>query len=236
MQTVGKYSYPDRGTFTEALVLTEKAAKYQGILPNKDAAEALNYTVKKVIGGEIYKKFDDLEKFSLFKRGRGTIEITELGMAAIDPYDKTKALAAKNTALRNIKLIPDTFTQLKGELPDSNAFPSFLIKFMGINLIEAQNHAESIRKLLSEAFPILKEAGGAGWQPTSGGDKLPTHQEIGGTVDVASQSVSGELRTTYGSVVINNLDTLEIAEKYIELLRKQFAKPKQSKEDKKETA
>jgi len=234
MQTVGKYPYPDRGTFAEALVLTEKAAKYRGILPNKDAAEILNYSVKRVLGGEIYKKFDDLQHFGLFKRGRGTIEITDLGMAAIDPYDKTKALNAKNTALRNIKLIPDAFTQLKGELPDSNAFPSFLMQFAGVNLVEAQNHAESVRKLLTEAFPILKEAGGAGWKPTLGGEKLPTHQEVSGTVSVISESASGELRTTYGSVVINDLDTLEIAEKYIELLRKQFAKPKQSKEAKKE--
>lgn len=233
MQTIGNYTYPDRGTFAEALALADKAAKYQGILPNKNAAEALNYTVKKVLGGEIYKKFDDLELFGLFRRGRGTIEITELGMAAIDPYDKTKALQAKNTALRNIKLIPDAFTQLKGELPDSNAFPSFLIKFMGINLIEAQNHAESIRKLLSEAFPILSEAGGAVWRPPLGGEnKLPTQPEISGIVNVTSQSAAGELRTTYGSVVINNLDTLEIAEKYIELLRKQF-KPKPSEKDKK---
>jgi len=232
MQTVGKYSYPDRGTFAEALVLTEKAAKYQGILPNKDAAEALNYTVKKVIGGEIYKKFDDLEQFGLFKRGRGTIEITDLGMAAIDPYDKTKALKAKNTALRNIKLIPDTFTQLKGELPDSNAFPSFLIRFMGINLIEAQNHAEDIRKLLSEAFPILKEAGGSGWQPLSGGEiKTPTPLDSRGPIQ--AETPSGELRTTYGTVVINNMDTLEIAEKYLELLKKQLTKPKQKEEERK---
>jgi hypothetical protein len=235
MQTVGKYSYPDRGTFAEALILAEKAAKLSGILPNKDAAEALNYTVKKVIGGEIYKKFDDLEQFGLFKRGRGTIEITELGMSAIDPYDKTKALKAKATALRNIKLIPDTFTQLKGELPDSNAFPSFLIKFMGLNLIEAQNHSESVRKLLSEAFPILREAGSTTWPPPTGGEiKVPTPLDTRGPTAQEAMP-SGELRTTYGSVVINNIDTLEIAEKYLELLRKQLSKPKQTKEEERKT-
>jgi len=227
METIGKYTYPSRGSFGEALSIAEEALKkYRGIIPNKAAAEVLKYTVKNVIGGEIYKKFEDLTMFGLFKRGRGTLETTDLATEALDPYDKSKASQAKARALRNIKLIADAFTELKGEIPDSNAFPAFLTRFAGISWQEAQKRSESVRKLYIEAFPYLKEGGGEviGPLPLGGETKLP--EMIGTKADEKETAPFGELRTTIGSVVIRDLDTLDIAEKYIELLRKQFGSRK----------
>jgi hypothetical protein len=156
---VGKFSYPNQVTFAEALEIARMAiTKFEGKMSNKDVAEALGYKVKNpdAISGYIFRKFDDICAYSLMKRQRGFVKVTDLAVQATDPYDTLKARQGKAKAINQVPIVKEAFAQWNGEIPQETAFPSKLVDLLGVSWQEAQKHTESLRKLFNEVFPFLR--------------------------------------------------------------------------------
>lgn len=162
MNIIAEHTYPNIGTFSEALDVAKEAIdKYGGIIPNEKAAEKLGYKIKdpRKISGPIYRRLGDLSLFGLFEKIRGGYKTNNLAEKALDPYDAVKAAEGKREAIRNIQIIEKAFTEWKGEIPAETAFPVKIERLIGgVSWKEAQNHAESLRKLFIECFPHLKTA------------------------------------------------------------------------------
>jgi hypothetical protein len=160
LDKIGEYEYPNLGTFDDALTVAKEAIdKYGGIIPNEKAAEKLGYKIKdpKKISGPIYERLGDLSKFCLFAKIRGGYQVTEIAEKALDPYNVQRARQGKVEAIRKIPIISKAFTDWKGEIPPETAFPARLQALIeGISWQEAQKHAESLRKLFNEVFPLLR--------------------------------------------------------------------------------
>ncbi|MDH5688048.1 MAG: hypothetical protein OEZ48_09345 [Candidatus Bathyarchaeota archaeon] len=161
MQEIGKFTYPERGTFQDALKVAKKALQdYGGVIPNEKAAEELGYKIKdrSSMSGFIYKRFDDFCMFGLTKRERGVIRTTDLAVKALDPTDTEKATEGKAEAVRKVHIIAKAYDDWNGEMPSDTAFPARIGQITSVSWIEAQKHAESLRKLFNETFPYLKAA------------------------------------------------------------------------------
>jgi hypothetical protein len=158
MLTFGKYSYPNQVTFAEALEVTRVAiTRFDGKMSNKDMAEALGYKVNpNAISGYIFRKFDDVCAYGLMKRQRGYIRVTEIAIEACDPYDSRKANVARAKAIAQMPVVAEAFTQWNGEIPSETAIPSKLVDLFGLSWKDAQQHAESLRKLFIELFLYLR--------------------------------------------------------------------------------
>jgi hypothetical protein len=228
MQRIGDYEYPDLGTFSDALMLAQEAIlKYAGIIPNIDAVGKLGYTVKNpaAISGPIYKKINDLVLFGLFTRDRGALRTTDLAAQALDQYDSNKASAGKARAIRNIDLIGKAFDAWEGKIPDITAFPGKLIQITSVSLGEAQKHVDSLKKLFNETFPYLKVTLGmpmplTGAAPTERGDSGMA-QPIMTEVPTVTQP-RGEMRTTLGTIIVNDKTTWRIARDLLRALGEQL--------------
>jgi hypothetical protein len=160
MEKIGEYEYPTLGTFKDALDIAAIGVdKYGGITPNFMAARVLGYNVpenKASLSGVIYRRFDELSLFGLFTRDRGGLRVTDLGKETLDPYDTSKADAAKAKAIGKFPIIIKAFNQLQGQLPDSTALPGKLSAITNANWTEIKKHTENLKKLFSSAFPYLE--------------------------------------------------------------------------------
>jgi len=231
MQKIGEYEYPDKITFKEVLDLAEDTlTKYGGMISNFDAAKKLGHSVTNptAISGWIFKRFEDACTFGLLKKERGGLRSTDLAIEALDPYDAERANVGKVKAIRNIKLVADAFDAWNGEIPDATAFPAKLAQITNISWQEAQKQAESVRKLFIELFPYLKSSTGlqtpiSGEPSDRGGMTLPKHEE---TISTDRIMPFGELKTTSGSIIVRDEDTLNIARQLLDLLEKQFKSKK----------
>jgi hypothetical protein len=231
MQKIGEYEYPDKISFKEVLELTEDTVtKYGGIISNFDAAKKLGHSVTNptAISGWIFKRFEDACAFGLLKKERGGLKSTDLAIEALDPYNTERANAGKAKAIRKIKLIADAFDAWNGEVPDATAFPAKLAQITNISWQEAQKHAELLRKLFIELFPYLKTSTGLqtpiSGEPSDRGEKtLPKHEE---TISTSTIMPFGEVKTTSGSIIVRDEDTLNIARQLLDLLEKQFKSKK----------
>lgn len=161
MKQIGKFTYPARGTFQDALKVAKKALEdYGGAMPNERAAEVLGYSIKDArrMSGYIYQRFDDFCMFGLTGRERGVIRTTELAIKALDPTDTAKAAEGKAEAIRKIRIIAKAYEEWNGEIPSETAFTAKIGQTASVSWIEAKKHAESLRKLFSEVFSYLKAA------------------------------------------------------------------------------
>jgi hypothetical protein len=236
MDKIGEYEYPNLGTFNEALSLAKEALdKHGGIMPSIDAAHKLGYNVKNAaaIGGQIYKRINDLCVFGLFTRERGCLKTTPLAVEALHPYDSTTATEGKAKAIRRIKLVERAFDAWNAEIPDEIAFPAKLVDITGVSWQEAQKHAKAVRTLIIEAFQYLKPSALAPVTVTP-----PASRQEGSVISTtitqqtaetaAALQPYGELRTTMGSIVIKDQDTLGLAKQLLELLGKQLREKKEN--------
>lgn len=231
VQKIGEYEYPDKISFKEVLSLTEDTlTKYGGMISNFDAAKKLGHSVTNptAISGWIFKRFEDACAFGLLKKERGGLKSTDLALEALDPYNTERANAGNAKAVRNIKLVADAFDAWNGEIPDATAFPAKLAQIANISWQEAQKHAESLRKLFIELFPYLKSSTGlqtpiSGEPSDRGGMSLPKHEE---TLSTNRTMPFGEVKTTIGSIIVRDEDTLNLARALLDLLEKQFKSKK----------
>lgn len=217
MQQFGKFTYPDRGTFQDAVRVAKKALEnYGGTIPNEKVAEELGYTVKSraSISGFIYKRFDDFCMFGLTRRERGVIRTTDLAIKALDPTDTVRASEGKAEAIRKIRIVAKAYDEWNGEIPTETAFPAKIGQLSSVSWIEAKKHAESLRKLFNEVFPYLKAAPEPTIESTIG-------SEVGG------ESESMDLRPEIGSMTITAkgkgfgiTKTLPFSDEGIESLKK----------------
>jgi hypothetical protein len=228
MQKIGEYEYPDKITFKEVLELTQDTlTKYGGMISNFDAAKKLGHSVTNptAISGWIFKRFEDACAFGLLKKERGGLKTTDLAVEALDPYNNEKSDAGKAKAIRNIKLVADAFDAWNGELPDTTAFPNKLAQITDISWQDAQKQAEVVRKLFNELFPYLKPSAGLqtpvlGEPSDRGGINIPTKREE--TRSATTFAPYGEVKTTMGSIIVRDEDTLSIARSLLDLLEKQI--------------
>jgi hypothetical protein len=235
LKKIGDFEYPDLGTFLEALTVAQEAlSKYAGIIPNNRAAEILGYKVTdpNAISGSIYKKINDLKAFGLFTRERGTLKTTTLAVDALDPYNTSKAAEGKARAVRNVGIVAKAFDAWNGLLPDDTAFPAKLTQITGISWQEAQNHVESLKKLFNETFQYLRTSAGVVGPVTAETPlpPVPGRREIEITTEVTAKPF-GELRTTLGSIVINDTDSYKLAKQLLDLLGAKFTKQAESEKE-----
>lgn len=162
MEKIGDFEYPVLASFADAISITNEALKRGGIISIKDTAEKLGYAIKQgqAVSGTIYKRLDDLCMFGLLKRERGGLRATNLGQDALHPHDKLKASTGKAAALRKIPIINKAYNELNGKIPEREAFSANLEKLTSVSWLEAQKHAQSLRKLFIEAFSYLRSAEG----------------------------------------------------------------------------
>jgi hypothetical protein len=233
MQKLGKYVYPDKTSFNETLDLAQDTlTKYAGMISNFDAAKKLGHSVTNPtsISGWIFKRFEDACAFGLLKKERGGLRATDLATEALDPFDKAKASEGKAKAVRKIQLVADAFDQWNGEIPDTTAFPNKLAQITGISWQEAQKNAEIVRKLFIELFPYLKPSAGLqtpifGETSDRGGMSFQK-KNIDQSQLTSVPTPFGEVKTTMGSVIVRDEDTLKIARALLDILEKQL-KPSQ---------
>lgn len=214
MQEIGKFTYPDRGTFKDALAVAQTALEdYGGAMPNKETAERLGYTIKDhaSISGFIYKRFDDFCMFGLTRRERGIVRTTELAVKALDPTDTARADAGKAEAIRKVRLIGKAYDEWNGEIPSETAFPAKIGQTASVSWIEAKKQAESLRKLFIETFPYLKVAP----EPTMDSDSIGS--EVGG--EVVSRQEVGQLTVTARGKGFGITKTLPFTSKGIQTLK-----------------
>jgi len=215
LRRLGDVEYPDLGTFNDALDIAQEAIdQYGGVIPNDKAAEKLGYKVKdpKKISGNIYRRLGDLSKFGLFEKIRGGYRTTELAEKALDPYDSASAVEGKADAVRNIPIVEKAFTQWNGDVPPESAFPARLQALIGgISWKEAQNHAESLRKLFIECFPYLRPAS----ERKIG---LPVGSDVGGDI-MSAKPESRTMTVTAKGLGFGITKTLPFTKKGIQDLR-----------------
>jgi len=231
LNTIGEFNYPNLGSFSEALEIAQEAIdKYGGIIPNEKAAEKLGYKIKdpRKISGPIYRRLGDLTMFGLHEKIRGGYKTNSLAEKALDPYDAVKATEGKREAIRNVPIIEKAFTEWNGEIPTETAFPAKIERLIGgISWKEAQNHAESLRKLFIECFPYLKAAsentpaGGTG----VGGENMDMKPQLGNVTITAKGEGFGITKTL--PFTKNGINSLK---KLIEFIETQVP-PKQNTND-----
>jgi hypothetical protein len=201
MKDIGKYSYPDRGTFKDALVIAQEAlTKYGGVIPNDKAAEKLGYQIKNKgrMSGFIYIRFDDLCMFGLTERERGVLKTTELAVKALDPTDNSKSAEGKAEAIRKIKIVGEAFDAWNGKIPSDTALPAKIGKITGVSWIEAQKHAKTLGKLFNEVFPYLKAAPESTLEPNGsedGGENMDLKPQFGNLTITAKGEGFGITKT-----------------------------------------
>ena len=227
MDKIGEYEYPNLGTFAEALSLAKEAIdKHGGIMPSIDAAHKLGYNVKNAaaIGGQIYKRINDLCVFGLFTRERGCLKTTPLAVEALDPYDSTKATEGKAKAIRKIKLVERAFDAWNAEIPDETAFPAKLVDITGISWQEAQKHGKAVRTLIIEAFQYLKPSAALPAPIVQEADRreltISRPAVVQETTTVSTPY--GEVRTTMGTIVVKDKRTWKIAKELLYALGEQL--------------
>lgn len=161
MGRIGKFEYPDRGTFTDALLIAKEALeKYGGVIPYRVAAEKFGYNIKTdaSISGWIYKRFDDVCIFGLLTREKKCMKTTDLAIKALDPTDTARAAEGKAEAVRKVQLIAKAYDEWNGEIPSETAFPAKIASVTGVNWVEAKKHTKALMTIFGETFPYLKAA------------------------------------------------------------------------------
>ena len=222
---IGEYEYPDLTTFAEALEVADEAyQKYHGLMPAMRVAEKLGYKVKNPasISGFIYRRFDDMALFGLFARERGGIRVTDVGKAALDPYDQSSATRARARLIRNIPLIEKAYSEWKGELPGEEAFPSLVKDLTGVEWKEAKDNSLNLRRLFSECFPYLSnsqvtESSVQGSHSINSARSTLIQAPTTPLLYEAS-GIYGEVKTIVGSVVLRNAATIKLAHDLLDVL------------------
>lgn len=234
MINMGKYSFPNQVTFTDALKIAKIAVdKYSGKMSNKDVAEAMGYKIKNPasISGYIFRKFDDMCAYNLMKRERGFLSVTAIGYEALDKVDSRKAEEGKAKAIRQIRIVEEAFTKWNGEIPTETAFLSKVSTDFVIPWQEAQKYTESMRKLFIEVFPYLKAVS----KPTSFiGTETRRDMTIKDTntaaIDIGEPHIMGELRTEeYGIIKIKDETSIEMARMALTSLERKIKEKKEEK-------
>ena len=161
VRTIGKYQYPDRGTFKDALTIAKEAIEHYGnVIPYREAANKLGYNIKSdhSISGYIYRRFDDICLFGLMSRESKAMKTTDLAIKALDPHDTARAARGKAEAIRNIELISRVYDAWNGGIPSETAFPAQIGKLTDVNWVEAKKHVKDLMRLFAETFAYLKAA------------------------------------------------------------------------------
>ncbi len=240
MINIGKYSFPDEVTFSEALKIAKLAiTKYDGKMSNKDVAEAMGYKIKNpnAISGYIFKKFDDMCAYTLMKRERGFLTVTFTASEALDPIDTRKAEEGKAKAIRQIPIVNDAFTKWNGEIPLETAFLSKVSTDLSIIWQEAQKHAESLRKLFIETFPYLKAVpeSQSNISLGAGGEINTSSGSMKSSFTIREPYIMGELRTEeYGIIKIKDTTSIAMAKMALNSLEQKMKdQEKEQKTEKK---
>jgi len=229
MRKIGRFEYPDRGGFKDALKIAEAAIKkYGGAIPYKAAAEELGYHIKSpgAISGYIYKRFDDICMFGLTTRERKVMKATPLAEKALDPTDPARAAEGKAEAIRNIEIIALAYDEWNGEIPSETAFPAKIAKLANVSWIEAEKHAESLRKLFMECFPYLKAAP----EPIP----KPKKTEVKEKMPEAAPTISPWIEAKVGGVYIRiprSRKGLETARKLLDLMEIELLTEEETSEE-----
>lgn len=246
MMKIADFEYPTHVTFGETLKVTQAAVKdYGDIIPILEATKLLDYNFASAaaIPGRVYKRLDEMTTFGLLERDRVNkgLKATPLGKQAFADYE-VEATQARIQAIENVSIIKKAFTEWKGKIPGDTAFPSELAKLTGRPRNEVEPAVDSLKRLISECFPILHSPG----QPAplaspkpmgQGPDRRDTRLVDTPASKAASEGGHyGELRTTMGSVNIVDEATLGVAETILAAFRKTFEQPsiapKKTKDDK----
>lgn len=246
---IADYQWPTAVTFEETLRVTEAAVKtYGDIIPILDATRLLGYDFASAaaIPGRVYKRLDEMTAFGLLERDRVNkgLKATELGKEAFADYE-VEANQARVKAIKNVGIIEKAYITWKGKVPGDTAFASELAKLTDRPRTEVEKAVDSLKRLISECFPILQSPGQPAplTQPRSMGQGSD-RRENNRLVDTPASKPStegghyGELRTTMGSVNIVDEATLGVAETILAAFRKTFEQhavtPRKLKEDKQE--
>ncbi len=244
MQKIGEYQYPHLSNFTETLGIANEALnRFGGFMPYLNVVQKLGYNIKnpRGISGYIYRRFDDMVTFDLFKRERGGIRATELSKQALDPYNQENGKQAKARSIRNVVIIGKAYDDWNGQMPQDDAFAGKLSELAGVDWLEAKKHVEPLKALFSDCFRYLEDSKGLP-SPMSPNLGVPSKammsiaptMEVRGIVretrDESSEGgVMGELRTTIGSVVIRNPSTIKLARNLLDVLAEEMEKTSKGK-------
>ena len=231
---IADYQWPTAVTFEETLKVTRAAVKdYGDIIPILEATKLLDYNFGSAaaIPGRVYKRLDEMTMFGLLERDRVNkgLRATDLGKQAFADYE-VEANQAKVKAVRGIAIIDKAYTEWKGKIPGDTAFASELAKLTDRPRTEVEKAVDSLKRLISECFPILQSPGQPAPLTTS-----PHRNTVASTgrreialVDTPASKTGegeqyGELRTTLGSVNITNETTLGVAERILQAFREYYS-------------
>jgi hypothetical protein len=229
MDKIGEYEYPTLTSFSETLEIAREANdRFAGFMPYIKVSEKLGYNIKNPAGisGYIYRRFDEMCAFGLFKRERGGIRLTDLARDALNNIDQEKAKEAITKAIYKFPIIKKAFFDWNGEIPDDDALPTKLAELVSVDYNVAEKHSEAVKRFISDCFRYLKASGGLqaplAMQPSDrreinlGDTRITTASTPSGSILV------GELKTTIGTVLIRNKATLELAKNLLNVLEKEL--------------
>ncbi len=207
-------------------------------MPYLAVVQKLGYNIKdpRGISGYIYRRFDDMVSFGLFKRERGGIRTTDLSKQALDPYNQENARQGKARCVRNVAIVGKAYDEWGGQLPQDDAFAGKLSDLAGVDWLEAKKHVDPLKALFSDCFQYLEASRGLPSPlatnlgvPAKGMPSIsPTYT---GFPEVRENKLGqigemplGELRTTAGSIVIRNASTLRLARSLLDVLEEEITK------------
>ena|SRR2546426_6017506 len=223
MRKIGEYQYPDLASFSETLEIAKEAInRFGGIMPNLSVVQKLGYNVKNPAGisGYIYRRFDDMEMWGLFKRERGNVRVTDLAKQAIDPYNRENSIKGRRKAIAMVPIVAKAFEEWKGELPDDEAFPARLVSLTSADWTEARKHSEPLKSIMADSFSYLRDSEGANLVTVQTPEAVAITQQTTPLPESfpPSGALLGELKTVIGSVVIRNGPTLKLARNILDVL------------------
>lgn len=221
---IGNYSVPDLRLFpnvSEAAKIIYENYKLEEATDENSVAVALKH--KTANSGAFLSKLADLRLYGLLEPR--SIKATPLAEKLTYGTEEDKQEAI-NKAVLNVPLWREIYSKLGVKLPESNFWVQ-LQKITGISLLEAQKHAETVRKAYLDDISHIKAETEA--------NKMQ-RQDTGGNFDIdasISQSLEAQANIVRGLVLQGAFD---IAKDFIEFIKKgtEQKKPQVESEEKAE--
>lgn len=224
---VGNKSIPNT-RFLECVEKTKAFYGNRGFEPAEPDVAAREFGYSNGLNGAYRMKLADLRLFGLFT-SRGNPQVSSLGKQVTYPETDEEKGKAIMDSLMSVELYKLIYDKYKLNPPDK--LWSDIHNWTGLTINDSESIQHKVRELYYEDIKNIETTGLVGQltPKVEAQNKLVDQQKEAKSEIESVENASAKLITKYGTVIITDNDTVEIARSYLKLLEKNFKLQEEAK-------